>query len=336
MQMRRPCGGRRGFTLIELLVVIAIIAVLIALLLPAVQAAREAARRSQCVNNLKQIGLALHNYHDVTGALPWGFGYTGWNDWSGHAMLLPYIEQGPLYNALNFRAGGADYGGAADNTTVVRSTLTAMLCPSDQDRLTTVTGHNNYAGNGGSSPAALMGSDPMQGIGTMGQTNGSTVSRTISFRDITDGLSGTAAWSEKVKGIQNSNQKDGTSPSSTVWSTAACSKCSIPSDYWTTCKAVNTSTGTAFGLDAPGQSWSVGYATHTRYNHIMPPNSWSCAYQGQWDNRGAFTASSRHSGVVNLLMCDGTVKGIKNSIQPPVWWALGSISGNEVVDQSAY
>ena len=95
------CRPRRGFTLIELLVVIAIIAVLIALLLPAVQSAREAARRAQCVNNLKQIGLAMHNYHQSINSLPWGDG-PWWIEWSAHTLLLPYIEQGPIYNAINF------------------------------------------------------------------------------------------------------------------------------------------------------------------------------------------------------------------------------------------
>src|SRR3954451_2672849 len=122
---------RRGFTLIELLVVIAIIGVLIALLLPAVQAAREAARRSQCTNNLKQIGIALHNYHDGTGSLPWGHGPFGWNDWSASVMLLPFIEQKQIYDAINFNANisGANPG-ANENRTIQLMRLNVLLCPS--------------------------------------------------------------------------------------------------------------------------------------------------------------------------------------------------------------
>src|SRR4030088_848592 len=102
--MRHPLPRRawtRAFTLIELLVVIAIIAVLIALLLPAVQSAREAARRAQCVNNLKQLGIAMHNYHSSVNSLPWGDG-PWWIEWSAHTLLLPYMEQAPIYNAINF------------------------------------------------------------------------------------------------------------------------------------------------------------------------------------------------------------------------------------------
>jgi prepilin-type N-terminal cleavage/methylation domain-containing protein len=94
--------SRRGFTLIEVLVVIAIIGLIVALLLPAVQAAREAARRMQCANNLKQIGLALHGYHDAVGSLPWGQGPFGWNDWGALALVLPHMEQGDLFNGINF------------------------------------------------------------------------------------------------------------------------------------------------------------------------------------------------------------------------------------------
>src|SRR5580693_1176371 len=126
--MRVPI--RRGFTLIELLVVIAIIAVLIALLLPAVQSAREAARRAQCVNNLKQIGLGMHNYHATNGTFPLGGTvaaaysntYTaGWGTWSAHALMLGYLEQAPLYNAANFSWATVMGPGWLINTTVSNS-----------------------------------------------------------------------------------------------------------------------------------------------------------------------------------------------------------------------
>jgi len=133
---------RRGFTLIELLVVIAIIAVLIALLLPAVQAAREAARRAQCTNNLKQIGLAMHNYHQSSGTFPQGQsraasaigyagGYAGWTEWSAQAEMLGYVEQNPLYNSINFSfCGGYGYGMLA-NITAWTAVIPTFLCPSD-------------------------------------------------------------------------------------------------------------------------------------------------------------------------------------------------------------
>jgi len=136
-------GRRRGFTLIELLVVIAIIAVLIALLLPAVQAAREAARRSQCTNNIKQIGLAMHNYHQATGVFPQGHSqsaalpnysnaaYASWTEWGPQAMMLPYMEQSPIYNAINFSfCSGYSYG-AYCNVTSANKLISAYMCPSD-------------------------------------------------------------------------------------------------------------------------------------------------------------------------------------------------------------
>jgi prepilin-type N-terminal cleavage/methylation domain-containing protein len=132
---------RRGFTLIELLVVIAIIAVLIALLLPAVQAAREAARRSQCTNNLKQIGLALHNYHQTNDRFPQGmsqstsslqtYAYAGWGEWSAQAMMLPYMEQSPTYNAINFNCNMIWGTAAPTNLTASTRVINSFVCPSD-------------------------------------------------------------------------------------------------------------------------------------------------------------------------------------------------------------
>jgi prepilin-type N-terminal cleavage/methylation domain-containing protein len=132
---------RRGFTLIELLVVIAIIGVLIALLLPAVQSAREAARRSQCTNHLKQIGVSLHNYHTATDVFPMGgsrnlrtaTNYDDWTCWSAQGMLLPYLEQMPLYNAANFFFAPEGDGATSDaiNRTVHNTIINSFLCPSD-------------------------------------------------------------------------------------------------------------------------------------------------------------------------------------------------------------
>ena len=151
--------SRRGFTLIELLVVIAIIAVLIGLLLPAVQAAREAARRSQCVNNLKQIGLAMHNYHDVPAtSFPMGSSRAPvatrpgenawWGDWSRHAMLLPYLEQTPLHNAANFSVTAKGHDPAEQmNSTVTYTKLAGFLCPSDGQAGRNYT--NSYYGSVG-------------------------------------------------------------------------------------------------------------------------------------------------------------------------------------------
>jgi type II secretory pathway pseudopilin PulG len=159
------------------LVVIAIIAVLIALLLPAVQAAREAARRAQCVNNLKQIGLALHNYEQAISMLPWGLGPNNWNDWGAIPLILPYMEQVALFNAINFTdTGNAIHTGNTgstslpfatgtgfQNTTVFLTKVNNLLCPSDPDRLTSIFGHNNYGGNAGSTPDSLHSKSSLDG-----------------------------------------------------------------------------------------------------------------------------------------------------------------------------
>jgi len=330
---------RRGFTLIELLVVIAIIAVLIALLLPAVQAAREAARRAQCTNNMKQLGIALHNYHDTTSSLPWGHGPFGWNDWSAHVLMLPYLEQAPLFNAINFNGTiNAANPGTVQNTTAQRTQFAGFLCPSDTDRLTSAEGHLNYAGNSGNVPACF----PIN-VGGQVEPNGMfgpiPDTKIIGFRDVIDGLSFTAAFSEKVKGIGNgSNQTtlDRTNPTASIsditGGTGAMSPMTLPNAAYSVCKGLDPrSPGvTLTGVMAMGRVWFSGHPSQGRYNHVMPPNTWSCATGGD-NGHGAYTASSRHSGTVNVLFGDGTVRGVKSSVSTTIWWAIGSRAGGETV-----
>jgi prepilin-type N-terminal cleavage/methylation domain-containing protein/prepilin-type processing-associated H-X9-DG protein len=340
-----------GFTLIELLVVIAIIAVLIALLLPAVQAAREAARRAQCVNNLKQIGLAMHNYESAVLSLPNGHYGTGWNDWSCLVMLLPYLEQGPLYNTLNFaNTGDAAAPGTARNTTSFRASINSLNCPSDQDKLTNPHGHHNYCGNAGSAPEAFFDNNGHKANnGLFFSTNNRL--DPVAFRDIQDGLSATAAFSEKVKGIgDQSDALDPRNPTSTIvgvpvntgklpsgqWADVD------PTDYYTRCKAASPFTKGAVlatnGAISQGQWWWDGHPETGLYNHVMTPNFWSCDdSNNSWVNdAAAATASSRHPGIVNVTMADGSVKAIKSTVANTVWWALGTRAYGEVVSADSY
>ena len=341
--------GSRGFTLIELLVVIAIIAVLIALLLPAVQAAREAARRGQCINNLKQIALGLHNYEQAVGSLPNGHYGTGWNDWSCLVMLMPYMEQGNLFNSINFinfDACAACPGDALNNT-ADRAKINVLLCPSDRDRITNPYGHQNYCGNAGSAPEAFFDNNHHQACnGCFFSVNNCLV---VDFRAILDGLSNTAAFSEKVMGIGDQVAlNDPLRPTSAIYGVPIDATGQTngqwndvnPMNYYLQCLANGPGKGTLAtnGGISQGEWWWDGHPETGLYNHVMTPNLWSCDDSNNvWVNDGAAaTASSRHPGVVNVTFCDGSVRPVKSSVNVNVWWALGTRDGGEVVSSDAY
>ncbi|MDR3618777.1 MAG: DUF1559 domain-containing protein [Paludisphaera borealis] len=216
-------GHRRGFTLIELLVVIAIIAVLIALLLPAVQSAREAARRSQCTNNMKQIGIALHNYHSAMDCFPPGaafqpqgtggsctsgnLDYAMWDSWSAQGMLLGYLEQTPIYNAANFSWSPQGSIGQAVNLTAVERIISAYLCPSDTNSGAGRQNINNYAACFGTSTGSLTswndGAAPPAGSCYQKPSGSSglfTFGTAYGIRDCVDGASNTIAYGEWLVG----------------------------------------------------------------------------------------------------------------------------------------
>ena len=318
---------RRGFTLIELLVVIAIIAVLIALLLPAVQSAREAARRMQCTNNLKQLGLALHNYEGSHGVFPPG--RTSWpNVWSSLAQLLPEMEGNNQFNGLNFNFPSIDLtssGGLtnAPNTTVVSTAIKGFLCPSDpQDRLDPAFGPNNYvacAGTGtlnGGSFKVVAGAPLPEGV--MYDTSA------VRLADITDGLSRTAAFGETLKGLGRDTA--GSVPANARLQFVITASAAITPG---TCGSIASWSGDR------GREWARGSFILAAYNHFYPPNSPSpdCSNSGR---AAAITAPrSRHPGGVNTLFCDGHVQFVKDSLSLVPWRAIATRGGAEVVSDDA-
>jgi prepilin-type N-terminal cleavage/methylation domain-containing protein/prepilin-type processing-associated H-X9-DG protein len=345
---------RRGFTLIELLVVIAIIAILIGLLLPAVQKVREAAARMSCQNNLKQIGLAMHNYHDAYGKLPPGVGPYGccWGTWV--MAVLPYIEQDNMWR-LYVNYGGCDiigipssnttgwrYGAGTNPVNVTSQRLKVLTCPSDQPSAPLNLGSiqltaHNYAVN--------YGNTNLYGTTVAGVVFGGAPFRCYPSGWLTDAkMQATYGWAQPDSDKRALFQQYGPAGQPQP------SLPQITDGTSTTLMASEVIQGQ--GGDLRGFSWwgnATGFTAFNLPNANAPDvmTGGSCNIPATWNipcttlNSSAFprmaAARSRHTGGgVNAVFCDGHVQWVPNSISLPVWRALSTSQGGEVVDSGTF
>jgi prepilin-type N-terminal cleavage/methylation domain-containing protein/prepilin-type processing-associated H-X9-DG protein len=364
---------RPGFTLIELLVVIAIIAVLIALLLPAVQAAREAARRAQCTNNLKQLGLGVHNYISAQNvypplftnfsSLPNGFPSAGMWPLGWAVFLMPNLEQNQIFNTANFSFGAGD----PQNNTLSATKISTLACPSESiaQGPWQSTSWSNYAANYGG-PASISGWTgpivPMSNSsvgnnlvpnapGQAGnQTNGNLGS--VGIQSITDGTSNTVMISEKLAGVNSSTvifpassfAKRVIFPATSVTVNMDTGGPAQALLFYQACQNVPGTQASTGGLDNQwsGAVWAGSHSGTFRFNaydHVNTPNRLSCQDGGAQlpgDLTDAITATSNHPGGVNAGMGDGSVRYIKDTINVQTWWAIGSRNLGEVISADAY
>jgi prepilin-type N-terminal cleavage/methylation domain-containing protein len=328
--------GNPGFTLVELLVVIAIIGILVGLLLPAVQAAREAARRMSCQNNLKQMGLALHNYESTFTHFPpssVAVGGSAQQPWSLQAFILPYLEKGTTFDRINFSVG---YHHGTNRSLfppwgIAATRIPTFLCPSeinDRARLTAAGEGEHYPLNYAANVGPYLIHNP-----TNGQNGGGAFhpNKTYSAAAFLDGLSNTIAMAE-VKAFNPRFQDFLTMPA-----TPPSSPSVVSASY----------TGGAFSAENGHTEWVCGRAIHngftttftpnTKVPHIVGGRTLDIDVTSSREGRnftdptyGIITSRSFHRGIVQVLMMDGAVKVITNSITPTTWQALGSRHGNEV------
>jgi prepilin-type N-terminal cleavage/methylation domain-containing protein/prepilin-type processing-associated H-X9-DG protein len=304
---------RRAFTLIELLVVIAIIGVLIGLLLPAVQKVRESANRMKCSNNLKQIALAVHDYHSTYNTLPPGSNSSGFTVMS---LLLPYFEQNNLYALISFTVSATNAANAAPTGT----SIATLLCPSDHTMQPPAgQGGNNYFANYGTEPFFFQNSSVANGAFGLRETTGA-----VTLTNITDGTSNTVAFSELRKGDWNNATY---SPQDWLNATSVGAPTTIDQAY-TMCASINP-TDLKYQWFSAGGEWLNDSATGTAYIHCGPPNSApNCGFPGNL--RFCINANSDHPGGVNVAMCDGSVRFVTNSINLATWRAVGTRASGDL------
>jgi prepilin-type N-terminal cleavage/methylation domain-containing protein/prepilin-type processing-associated H-X9-DG protein len=357
---------RRGFTLIELLVVIAIIGVLIALLLPAVQAAREAARRSQCVNNLKQMGLAAMNFESSHSTLPPGYGPFPWASGSGAratvaAVTLSYLEQAAAYNAFNFEWNLNLTGPTSPNDTAQRQLVSAYICPSDANTSRLLAGgsqmgYNNYFSNIGGTASIELGTAtasaepdssragifnivmnrtaPQYLDAAKTQRNPQYLEvRGTSLSEITDGTSNTAMFSEIRRSnavANNSTEVPNNSLLAVVFMASSFDAAGRFAPPLAQCQ------GASSYIRYRGQQYYRNLPMTGYYNHTSPPNykQQDCGDAGLASAHLA--ARSYHSGGVNVVCADGSVKFIKDSVNPQAWRSLGTRAAGEVISSDAF
>jgi prepilin-type N-terminal cleavage/methylation domain-containing protein len=343
--------GLPGFTLVELLVVIAIIGTLVGLLLPAVQSARESARRSVCSNNLKQLGLGMHNYYDANRAYPqtanypagasdaqktnvWPFAYTRL---SPHVLILPFIEQQTLYAVINPANGG---GWHHDNASLGRVAINTFLCPS-ADRTNAIANSrpgNHYGWSTGSSTHSHQNSPSSQN----GMFNWSDV---IRLKDVTDGLSKTVMAAEFLPGKGAGGTAGiypydmfnvGSSPGGSAWPTAA-----FPTAAQLETLGAGMASATATS-GAGGWFWSRGLPTQTVINTVAPPN-WKygnlVSFIGGWVtdcNMRATPPRSMHGGGAGMVMGDGAVRFASDDVDLLTFQRLGHRSDGQAVGSDGW
>jgi prepilin-type N-terminal cleavage/methylation domain-containing protein/prepilin-type processing-associated H-X9-DG protein len=319
---------RRAFTLIELLVVVAIIGVLIGLLLPAVQKVREAANRTTCTNNLKQLGIALHNFECIYRAFPAGctLRWDQWG-WSPHGQLLPFIEQDNLNKQIDFDRGPYD----DVNLPALPQRPKIFLCPSDPEQGETQPfGYTNYHPNAGSWVHARN----WDGVfGTAIAFEGVPSLVPVRFTEITDGTSNTAAFAEVCNGpgepasVGPGQRTDCFEFGPELTQDLPTARAAFLARDWRTASY-------AGGWSPPwryrGYPWHEGNIWRNWYNHLLPPNRPCWRPNDDWWQLVS-PASSWHPGGVNVLLCDGSVRFVRESVDPDAWLAAGTRNGAEAV-----